>query len=227
MQTADREEFEIQLQKLCAAFNVPCTEARIDAYWSGFSRLSLGQFARLVDQALGDEGPKKFPTVADLWELHKKARSSVTIAQSQTPKEDPDHLEYFANRLLKFHVFDRGGLGSTGRFVAGYGMADCKPSAHLTAALDAKRELVEDFVGFIREGDEMATPREFIRRWVHALKAITPITAKTLNTYRALAQAPQSRTPFAPSMARDLKSLETEPVDPRSPPCPPSLRNAT
>jgi hypothetical protein len=204
MLSTDREEFLALLGKLCAGYDRPCTKAREEAYWSGLGKMSLLQFARAVDVALGEEGPEKFPTPHTLWELHKQAHATHTV-HVQTPTDDRDHLEYFANRLLFIHSSNRGGLGSTGRFVPAYGMVDCVASPELIAVLKVKRELVEEFLEYIREGDELATPKEFVRRWVIAIERIGVVTRKTLEHYRVMVSSTDAQQPFPASMARSLK----------------------
>jgi hypothetical protein len=201
MQLADREEFRVQLEKLCAAFNVPCTEAREEAYFRAFSRLSLIAFARLVDAALDENGPQKLPTVHDLWELYKHTKGAKSQAP---PADDPDHLAYLANRLLWLHVSHRGGLGSTGTFVPAYGMVDAQASPELTRCLAFKRELVKEFCRYVTERDDMATPAAFIRWWLAGLAKISEVLPRTRRDLEQLAGEPESQIPFPTYMAREL-----------------------
>jgi hypothetical protein len=202
MQLQDREEFRAQLEKLCAAFNVPCTEAREEAYFRAFSRLSLIAFARLVDAALDENGPQKLPTVHDLWELYKHTKGAKSQAP---PADDPDHLAYLANRLLWLHLSHRGGLGSTGTFVPAYGMVGAQASPELTRCLTFKRQILADFTAFVREGDESACPATFIAWWLAGLEKISEVLPRTRRDLEQLAHEPESQTPFASHMARELK----------------------
>ncbi len=98
-----------------------------------------------------------------------------------------DSLKLFGNRLYLIHMINRGGLGSS----------EGKPSAEYLQVLKLRDELVEEFDGYIREGDELATPREFLRRWVGGLKAIGgAINEDTLVRYRKQAAMPEAKAPF-------------------------------
>ena len=206
MLSTDRTEFEIQLDRLCSGFNVPMSEARKEAYWTGLAKMSLSQFSRSIDHALSEDGPDKIPTTGQIWRIHKQARASGAAQPVHTSaaKEDPDHLEYFANRLLMQHLSHRGGLGTPAKFVSGVGVTQTAPCAELTACLTFKRQLVRDWCGFIREGDELAKPREFLSQWVKGLKRIGRIEEKTLEELRVFAKHPTSRVPFPLHMAREL-----------------------
>lgn len=86
MLSTDREEFEVQMALLCAGFNVPLGD-RVEAYWKGVAKMSLLEFARTVEYALGEEGPEKIPSTAQLWAIKKKMRSVGAIA---VPTMDAD-----------------------------------------------------------------------------------------------------------------------------------------
>jgi hypothetical protein len=205
MLSTDRTEFESQLGKLCAGFNVPTTQDRIEAYWSGLARMSLLQFVRCVEFALGEDGPEKIPTTSGMWKIHRAARTrSVTHTQNVPLIEDKDHLLYFANRLFFRHLVNRGGLGSAGRFVPAHGLVDCKASPELLAARKVVRDLVAWFEGPVRESDPDATPFEFVTQLIAGLKAVGPIDQRTLNSWQATLKHPDARQPFAPFMGREL-----------------------
>jgi hypothetical protein len=214
MLSTDREEFTRAMQRLAAGFGVPATPEREGAYWEAFARLSMAQFSRLVDHVLSEdyaaelEGKRpSVPTVPQLWRVHRQLRARISSAgapASAPAASDPDHLEYFANRLLLAHLSARGGLGSTGTFLPGYGITDAKASPELKGCLAAKRALVAEFCGCVREGDELATPREFLRRFVVEIKKLGEVRESTLQQYRAIAVSPSARAPFAPHMARPL-----------------------
>lgn len=87
MQSADRIEFERQAAVLCAAFNVPATDARVDAYWRGLEHMSLAQFTRVVEVAIGRDGPEKIPTTNGLWQLHRKQRAGISAPAPSKPRE--------------------------------------------------------------------------------------------------------------------------------------------
>lgn len=74
MQRDDRTEFDRQISILCAGFNVPLGD-RAEAYWRAFERLSLVEFARMVDAALADGEGDRIPTVRQLWAIRRKLRT--------------------------------------------------------------------------------------------------------------------------------------------------------
>jgi hypothetical protein len=197
---ADRDEFDPLMEKLCAGFNVPCTEFRKDAFFAGMRKMTLPQFSRCVDAAL-EEGLERF-TPQSVWALYHKVGTATP--PPEPPKEDPDHLEYYANRLLFMHLTHRGGLGSTGRFKMAHGMVECKGSEELQRCLKFERELVEEFCGYIREGDDLATPAAFVRMWVAGLKKVSDVLPRTVKALEQLILAPSSQIPFPAFMARPL-----------------------
>lgn len=73
MNPGEREEFDKLVAELCAGYNVPLGE-RPTAYWKGLAKMSLGQFARVVEEALGEGGPEKIPSTHVIWDMHKKRR---------------------------------------------------------------------------------------------------------------------------------------------------------
>jgi hypothetical protein len=78
VQTADRGEFEQRAKVLFAGFNVPASPERVEAYWNGLQRMSLPDFAKSVQHALGENGPEKIPTVNGLWGIRKRLQGSPT-----------------------------------------------------------------------------------------------------------------------------------------------------
>jgi hypothetical protein len=211
MLSTDREEFVALLEKLCAGYNLPCGKKREEAYWSGMARMSLLQFARVVDRALSEEGPEKFPGVHELWDLHKQ-QTRTTHVQAEAPKDERDTLGQFANRLLLIHIANRGGLGSAGRFVPPHGMLECEASPELAKVLEMKRALVQEFCGYILEGDDLSTPREFVRRWLFGLSRIGEVSHKTLEQYRVMVSSPDAQMPFPASMARGNPKQDSLPL---------------
>lgn len=108
MNAGDREEFEKLIAELCAGFNVPPGE-RPAAYWKGLAKMSLGQFARVVEQALGEDGPEKIPTVRAVWDLHRKRRSEVFVRPVQTEAEwDGDQWDDRANKRFMGYLWRTG-----------------------------------------------------------------------------------------------------------------------
>jgi hypothetical protein len=190
MQSADREEFESQLGKLCAGYNLPVTTHRRDAYWSGLGKMSLAQFARCVDYAISEEGPEDLPTPKWVWRIHRSLRSrgAVIATLDQPPEDTRDHLLHYANRMFLRHLASRGGVG-----------------AELLAGRTVVRELVEWFSEPVLEGDEDATPAEFIRQFMLGLDRVSPITPDSRAAWEEMRSQPLARIPFPAYMGRPLE----------------------
>ena len=211
MLSTDREEFEAQLSMLCAGFNVPVGD-RSEAYWKGLSKMSLIEFARCVEFALGEEGPGKIPTTKQVWDIRRKLKAPPpTQVVREQAQDSRDHLEFYAHRLLLRHVMSRSGLSSTSRFVPGYGLVDCQPSAELTKCLTAKRGLIDWFQEPVREGDEMATPKLFIEMFIKAISAVSVISPIALHEWAQQCAVPRANAAFPPWMARPLKHQTDKP----------------
>ena len=201
MHSTDRPEFEAQLAKLCAGLNVPMTDHRRQAYWTGLCKMSIVEFVRCVDELLGENGGDKFPSTYDIWQLHKQLRNrGATIEQPQAPAiVEADHVEFFANRLLFGLIVNRGGLGSANGYA----------SAELEKVLDVKRQVVAFFCELIREGHRDATPAEFVNNMRAQLCAVIRIEQATLDRWRTLMQHPDSQQPFPASMGRERSRANT------------------
>jgi hypothetical protein len=205
MLSTDQPEFWEQLATLCAGFNIPVTTERKEAYWTGLRKMNLVQFVRVVEYALSEDGPDKFPTTKAIWNLHKAARAQATqVTQPVRQIEQQDHLLYLANRMFLRHLVNRGGLGSTGRFVPGYGMVDCQASPELLAARKVVMDLVDWFCGPIREGDLDATPSAFITAYIAGLQRVSPIDRRTLDRWKIMLAHPRAQIPFPAHMGREL-----------------------
>jgi hypothetical protein len=203
VQASEREEFEEQLAILCAGYNVPCTQHRKQAFFTGLGKMTLPQWVRCVDLAVSEEGPEELPTPKGIWRIHRGFRRGP--AQSNVPQiEEQDHLLFFANRLFFRHVMNRGGLGSMGKFVPGRGMTDSQPSAELIDARRVVRALVEWFLGPITEGAADATPHEFVSQMIMALAKVSPVDQVTLDGWRAVVSHEDAHKPFEAYMGRPL-----------------------
>lgn len=203
MQISDRERFEVLLEKLYAGFNMPMSRARSDAYFDGLQKMQLVRFSRCVDEALGENGPERIPSVTQIWKIYKTIAHTNAPLPEAKPVEQ-DHIAHFANRLLLNHITARGGLGSKGKFVAPYGMTQCEQSNELTECLKVKADLVDFFLELIREGSADATPAEFVKTWVKHVGAISPIAPGALANYTKIIAGPNAKKPFEKFMARDL-----------------------
>lgn len=188
MQLVDRPQFDELFRRLCAGLNTPPTKHRNEALWTGLRKMSLVQFERVVDRGLEEDGLEEVSTKA-IWRIHRHGRASgpSAVQASAIANPEPDHLEWFANRLLFDHIAARGGLGP-----------------ELAEARRVKRSLVDEFLGYIREGDEMATPAAYLRSWKILLKRISPIERNLLERWDRWIQDPEANVPFGPHMARDL-----------------------
>jgi hypothetical protein len=102
MYEPDLPAFEIALNRLCAGFNTPPTEARKDAYWLAFRKLQIREFERLVSLALSAEFTT-MPTVGALWELHRKS------SYAQPPASDGPSIQAQLCEYACQHVHDKAG----------------------------------------------------------------------------------------------------------------------
>ncbi len=102
MLSTDRTEFQDHLGTLCAGFNVPMTELRNEAYWLGLRNMQLGQFVRVVEHALGEDGPERIPTATQCWLLWKKIRAQRPRAPLPPVSAELTHdaLHCFGQRCL-------------------------------------------------------------------------------------------------------------------------------
>lgn len=96
METTDRVEFDAQMAQLCAAFNVP-DKGQAAAYWIAFRRLSLIEFARIIEAALGPDGPEKMPTVKQLWRIRAELKTAAGPAGATLT---PDLIERLITHCL-------------------------------------------------------------------------------------------------------------------------------
>jgi hypothetical protein len=210
MQASERGDFKTELEKLCAGFGVPFTRAREESYWTGLARMSIQQFRRCVEFALGpDYDGTDFPKTGQIWGIYKGTAIKPNPEAKALPA-DQDHLAYLANQLLWIHVSHRGGLGSTGVFIPAHGMVDCKASGELQRCLKFKRELVAQFCGFVQDSDDMATPAAFIRWWLGGLRKVSELLPRTVKTLEEMAEHADAQKPFPIWMARDIAPTQPE-----------------
>ena len=95
----DAPNFERAMRRLCAAFDVPLTDPRREAYWRSFRRLEMLEFTGLVDMALVESQFASLPTVGALWELHRK-HAPATKAPANTAPSVVEQLANFAMRTV-------------------------------------------------------------------------------------------------------------------------------
>jgi hypothetical protein len=122
MQSGDRQEFDTQMAMLCAGFNVPQGD-RFDAYWKGLEKMQLASFVRVVEHALGENGPDKIPTTQACWAISKQLRARPTVyVHQEAPNthwngdawdQEANHhmLRYYSQKLFPRAV--KGRYGTT------------------------------------------------------------------------------------------------------------------
>lgn len=101
------DEFDQFLAELCAGFSVPCTNERRTAYRKSLGKLHEAAWSRLVEHCLSEEGPPKFPSVADLWRIHrqlKARRAPVVVPEKPVEEWKGDDWDLIANRHLFAHI---------------------------------------------------------------------------------------------------------------------------
>ncbi len=107
----ERGQFAKLVETMCAAFNVPATEARIDAYWRGCHRMQLAQFERTIDYLCGPEcNEDDLPSPRRMYSLHRQMLAAERAAASKPPPgpAEPETEEQqrergircYCNRLL-------------------------------------------------------------------------------------------------------------------------------
>jgi hypothetical protein len=210
MLSTDRTEFDAQVSTLCAGFNIPATQERKDAYWTGLAKMTLIEFTRCVEFALSEEGPDKPPIPKAIWKLHRDIKSNARTRTQQVVQriEHQDHLLYYANRMFLRHIGNRGGLGSTGRLVPGHGLGECKASEELLQARVALRETVNWFCGPICEGDPDATPHTFMMALIKAIDRVSPINRGAIVEWEKMLDDVEAHRPFPAYMGRELPAEE-------------------
>lgn len=196
MHSSDRPDFEARIGELFAGFpgSGIQTRERTEAYWKGLQKLGLVELGRLIDYALGEHGPDRLPSVPQLWRMRADMRRAPREGLPSKKPLSPDHLEFFANRLVWHHVRTRGGLGS----------APQRPSDELEQVLALRRDLVAEFREYVLEGDDLATPAEFCRRWLAALRSISTPTPKHIALIEGFQRRETSHAPFPSHLVRPL-----------------------
>lgn len=111
MLNTERPDFESQLSVLFGGYPTFLTPPRIEAYWRGLSKMPLSVFVRCVDQALGESGSDKLPTVNTLWQISKRLRAPGSGPKPTFEKPIGDDFLLVGNRwllafMLKTHVSD-------------------------------------------------------------------------------------------------------------------------
>lgn len=103
MLSTERSDFETHLSILFGGYPTFLTPPRVEAYWRGLQKMPLSVFVRCVDQALGESGSDKLPTVNTLWQISRNLRTQSKAPPR--PEAPADWYRGFGNHsLLKFLV---------------------------------------------------------------------------------------------------------------------------
>lgn len=110
MNADDRTEFDTLVAELCAGFNVPMGE-RSAAYWKGLAKMPLSGFAKIVEMALGEDGPDKIPNVRNVWDIYRKRRLELRAPrqpEASEPEQPFDEWEARAGRRFMGYLWRTG-----------------------------------------------------------------------------------------------------------------------
>ena len=108
-------------------------------------------------------------------------------APQGTVTDPRDHIEYWSHRLLLRHVMSRDGIGK-----------------ELPAAQKVRKDAVAYFLEPVREGDPLATAREFLRQFGAALDKVSRLHESTRIAWRRMLADPDMDKPLPAEMARQL-----------------------
>jgi hypothetical protein len=132
MHKDDFPAFTKQVEVLCAGFNVPPTDLRLEALWRGLQAMNMGQFTRVVEVALTggtDKQPiERMPTTPQLWALARSMRAQAPARPSK-PEPVGDRFEVITTKFLYLFLRKKGPLA---------------PEA-LQSVLAAKPKLINDW----------------------------------------------------------------------------------
>jgi hypothetical protein len=108
MLSTDREEFEVQLKILCAGYDKPIGD-RTEAYWKGLAKMSLLEFARVVEYALGEDGPDKIPTTKHCWAIRNDLKRGRTVTRQVVVVPEGPYSKWLAriNGLFLRYILQR------------------------------------------------------------------------------------------------------------------------
>ncbi len=174
----DRPEFDEQLRLLCAGFNVPIGD-RAEAYWKGLARMSLIEFARCVEFALGEHGPEKIPTSPQIWGIRKQLRTHREAPlEPSRPEVYYSPSQRFANQLLWDWLcwYCRG----AGTWI---------PEELARTLYDEARELADQVQVLRDENDPAATARRFLTDFCD--RVLTHVSPEIARRYGASVLARQ------------------------------------
>lgn len=100
MQESDGTAFERVFRRLCAGYDTPPTDERKAAYWRSLRKLTLLEFAGLVDMALVESSFASMPTVGAMWDLHRRTQApQPASAAVMGPTLQEQLMAHVARRL--------------------------------------------------------------------------------------------------------------------------------
>ena len=133
MRSEDREQFDAQVATLCAAYNVPLGD-RPAAMWQAFEKISLSEFARMVEYAMGESGPEKFPTVKQLWNIRRDLRAKG--ATSGPAGDNTDTMKKLVEHAISLRLTDKqraaiwSWVATKDQIILGLIIPECDGTAH-------------------------------------------------------------------------------------------------
>lgn len=165
MSTKDYDELDRLLAQLCAGFDRPYTAERREAYRRGLSKMHPAMLERVVDHCLGGNGPERFPTTQQLWqisrELRRKQRQHDAVVDET---RGMSRWEVAANRILfQLAYCDiRRGFRPIATFPPmppeGYGLPLRLVQPTDRSLLDKCLELKREIVGYAEEAERAGDP---------------------------------------------------------------------
>jgi hypothetical protein len=167
MLSTDREEFDAQVAILCAGSNVPVGD-RAEAYWKGCGKMTLIEFARVVEFALSESGPDKIPTTKQCWMIRNELKRGPAQTQQALPIRPAPQWSYWHLRVdsLFFRYLARR-----------RGIELFKGNINIGERREACRKLWEFFDDHEREFGREATIAEDLQgRFDQAMAAVEDIS---------------------------------------------------
>lgn len=110
MRSNDLPEFTRQVEVLCAGFNIPPTDLRVEALWRSLQSMDLMVFTRVVEFALtGGGGTEKMPTAPQIWNLSRQMKARAPVReQPRDTGAQYDHFHGFGQRALMAFLKSHG-----------------------------------------------------------------------------------------------------------------------
>ena len=153
MRQIDDPKFRAILASLGEVYSKQISPQLASLFWEALKDLPI----EAVDQGARSwiKHGKNFPRPANLRDMVTQLSQAApkALVDQRQAEEPQDHLLFFANRLFLKYAGARLGM-----------------QAELAPARNALRDLVDEFCGYIREGDELATPAAFAELLCKILK---------------------------------------------------------